>query len=375
MKNTSASGRNYGIDTLRLFAAFMIIFLHILGIGGILDHSGEVRRWIYSFPWIVTYCAVDCFALISGYVGYTDKRREIRYSKYLVMWLQVVFYCVLFTAVAKIASPESVGIKRIAKAFLPVSTNAYWYFTAYTGVFFLIPWLNLLVRMCSDSDLDGLMLTLFALFSCYTNIVHTVSDPFLLQGGYSFAWILMLYLVGAWMKKRRIPERISGKHAALLGGAMVLITWVSLFVLTRASDRFGLDEGVSRILMRYTSPTIVGIAIAFVICFSKLRLKGVLLKAIQFIPPSAAFGVYLAHTHELFLRYFIQNHFTALGAASLWRALPEVLGVSICIFIYGLIFEMIRNLLFRVCRVPAICDSIERAARTRLARRRKSESP
>ena len=61
--------RNYGIDALRIVSMFMIVILHTLGHGGILSSVS-----IFSGK----YCAVNCYALISGYVGINSK---YRYSK------------------------------------------------------------------------------------------------------------------------------------------------------------------------------------------------------------------------------------------------------------------------------------------------------
>lgn len=63
--------RNYGIDFLRIISMFMIVILHILGNGGILA-SVQIGSSNYHLAWILeiaSYCAVNCYALISGYVG------------------------------------------------------------------------------------------------------------------------------------------------------------------------------------------------------------------------------------------------------------------------------------------------------------------
>ena len=69
------NGRNYGIDLLRIISMVMIQILHILGNGGILNASigAPVRNNVAWFLEIASYCAVNCYALISGYVGYGRK--------------------------------------------------------------------------------------------------------------------------------------------------------------------------------------------------------------------------------------------------------------------------------------------------------------
>lgn len=72
--------RNYGIDALKIVSMFMIVILHTLGHGGILS-SVSIFSGKYYAAWlmeIAAYCAVNCYALISGYVGINSK---YRYSK------------------------------------------------------------------------------------------------------------------------------------------------------------------------------------------------------------------------------------------------------------------------------------------------------
>ena len=71
--------RNYGIDLFRIVSMFMVVVLHVLGQGGILDGTIGVAG-NYETAWFLetaAYGAVNCYALISGYVGI---RSRYRYS-------------------------------------------------------------------------------------------------------------------------------------------------------------------------------------------------------------------------------------------------------------------------------------------------------
>ena len=71
------SRRNYGIDILRIVSMIFICMLHILGQGGILLKT-EPQSVNYFSSWfleIFAYCSVDCYALISGYVGVFGRYR------------------------------------------------------------------------------------------------------------------------------------------------------------------------------------------------------------------------------------------------------------------------------------------------------------
>ena len=83
--------RNYGIDLLRLVLMYMVCMLHTLGQGGILGvcQAGTVEYKAFWFLEILSYCAVDGFAIISGYMA-VDRPRK--YEKLVDMWFQAFFY-------------------------------------------------------------------------------------------------------------------------------------------------------------------------------------------------------------------------------------------------------------------------------------------
>ena len=82
--------RNYGIDCLRVISMFMVVLLHVLGRGGVLQATKNLSI-NYGVSWfleIAAYCAVNCYAIISGYVGYG---RKIKYSNLIYL-----IFCVAF---------------------------------------------------------------------------------------------------------------------------------------------------------------------------------------------------------------------------------------------------------------------------------------
>ena len=214
------SGRNYGIDLLRVVAIFQVLMLHTLGRGNVLGSVGYGSAQ-YKFAWLLemgAFGATDIFALISGYVSYTDKEKKVNFANYIVLWLQVLFYSVGVTLWFKLLHPDWVTPLDQIQMFFPVSFELYWYFTAYTGVFMLMPVLNAGVRHCSQRSARKLFVLMIAVFSFYA----TVSQRFMFSNGYSFPWILICYVLGALMKR----GNIGGKMKAYQAGLGIVICWV-----------------------------------------------------------------------------------------------------------------------------------------------------
>ena len=129
--------RNYGIDFLRILSMLFVLLLHILKQGGILSSLDKLSLG-YNLAWFIevcAYCAVNCYALISGFIGYGSKHK---YSNIINLYIQTAFYALLATGVFYVISPDEIGEKAFIKAILPFGFNLYWYFTAYFCMFFFI---------------------------------------------------------------------------------------------------------------------------------------------------------------------------------------------------------------------------------------------
>ena len=156
--------RNRGIDLLRMTAMWMVVILHILNKGGVLAAAAPLSAGQGTARLLETaaYCAVNCYGLISGYVGV---QRRFRYSGALALWLRVAFYTLGITAVFACLMPGSVNGDRVLRAFFPMLFRQYWYVTAYFGMCLFIPFFNLLLNRLSKGQLRLLALSIVLVFS------------------------------------------------------------------------------------------------------------------------------------------------------------------------------------------------------------------
>lgn len=357
---TPHSERNHGIELLRIFAMLLAAVLHILKKGGVITAS-EGNLAAYSTVWLLeaaAYCAVNCYALISGYVGYSDRPKPLRLARCIELWLQVVFYSVIITTVYCIAGVGFVGVSDFADAFLPVTSKQYWYFTAYIGMFFFIPLLNALVRRLNRRALVSLCIMLIAVFSLYDTFASFwKKDPLALVGGHSPLWLGVLYIFGAAMKKLRVPESMSSKKALLIYASAAVFT--ALFKIT--GDRL-LRFVPGSLFVRDTSPTVLLCAAALLVAFARFKPCRKLTEfAVLFAP--AAFGVYLLHVSPLVFEHVIGNRFAFIGRLP-FQLLPfAVLASAGVILAVGLAADKVRILLFKALGVPKLCRKAEKSIR------------
>ena len=342
--------RNYGIDLLRLVAMFMVVILHVLGQGGVLSATTGDKHHIAWFLETAAYCAVDCYAIISGFVAYNENENPYRYTKFFSFWLQIFTYSFGITLLAFLLKPESIGIKTVIKSSLPVASGAYWYVSAYAGLFFIIPWLNKLMRSCNLKEATRLITVVIFAFVVYVTFANCLGDCFKLEGGYSFVWLSILYLVGAWLKKCDIPKHIRNSYFLVGSAICIVFSWFA--------HEF-IPVSVFSVFVNYTSFTIVFVAISLVSVFSKLHFSPKSSKVIACFAP-AAFGVYLIHVQPIVWGHFMSNAFVWIADFPAWLLPTLVLGSSFVIFVVCLLIEKIRLILFKLLKINQFTGFVEK---------------
>jgi len=357
----SGGGRNYGVDLLRIVAMFYVIVLHVLGRGGALAAS-ENGTGLYALNWLMetwAYCAVNCFALISGFASYSEKERPVRYSNYFMLWLQVVFYGLFVTIAAYFLHNDWVTRRDLIRSFFPVTNGDYWYFTAYTGLFIFIPLLNKVVRHLDKRYLIKTAIILVLVLSCF----ETLTGKFLMHGGYCFTWLSVLYLLGAIMKKCEIDQKIKSGQAILGIVALVAISWLWMVFGKPFSLAFYTFE--PDLLISYTSPTILGIAILHVVLFSRLKLRPMACRLIAFFAP-CAFAGYILNCQWMVWEHVMKDRFTYLAQKPLYLIPLHVLGFAAGFLLAAMLIDRVRQWLFRLLHLRKAAEWVETLARRAL---------
>ena len=124
------------------------------------------------------------------------------------------------------------------------------------------------------------------------------SDAFGTNDGYSAIWLMILYLVGGYIRKYGQSE--NGKAAKFLIGYFVMtgLTWLSKFIIEILTLHFLGEVRAGNYLINHKSPTIVLAAVCLFLFFEKVKIPPFFEKMTGVLSPMA-FGVYLIHVHPL----------------------------------------------------------------------------
>lgn len=328
--------RNVGADVIRLLAMLMVCVLHVNFFS---DCISCFPNYLYE-----TVCiqAVNLFALLTGYFCIEAGWKIRRYTR---IWFQVAFYAMGGTLLA--CGLKSIGLFEAyslpcRSVLLPVPfAGGYWYFTAYTAVFLLIPFLNRLIKNLSQREI-GILCLIVVLCFPLMNTFRGYGEIY--QMGYNVAWLTALYVAGAYL---RLYPLKWGRAATCL---------VLLCSLTLQSVLY-VAEAPSVLLYAYPLVVLSSVCM-FHLCVGLSIKSPKIVGAVTYLAP-LAFGVYLAQCHP-FSRYALQEIFDQLYSriGAVWWYVPVF---ALVLFAGCLFVDWCRARLFSLLRVSAWADRLAAA--------------
>jgi surface polysaccharide O-acyltransferase-like enzyme len=347
--------REYNVDLFRIIASILVIFLHVLGQGGILAHSsGDFIKngaaWLLE---IAAYCAVNCFALISGYVMCT---RSVKVKSIIALWFQVIFYSLTISSLFFIFLPESRTIKNLVIALFPIIGRQWWYVSAYFAMFFFIPFLNEAINRISKETFGKLLIVILIVVCCIDCVIPT--DAFILNNGYSPIWLMIVYLFGAYLKKYDIKEKITALKSLIGFFAMVIITFASKIAIHFLTAKILGEAKYDNTFISYTSITILFASIFLFLFCLNIKTGGFGAKLIAFFSP-ATLGIYLIHVQPLVFEYILKDAFAPFVNKHFAIMIAYIFIAVLAIFISCSIIELLRIGLFKLLKVGKLCEIIE----------------
>jgi surface polysaccharide O-acyltransferase-like enzyme len=347
------SVRNYGIDLLRIFSMINIINLHIIRYSGFfrikLDENKlkSVNRLdIFSF------FPVNCFGLISGVIGY----KKYKFANIIYIWFISLYYSIFDTFSLFILFEGKISIRDFILSFLPLLKKYHWYVNGYFIMYLFLPFMNFGINYLNKVTYIKLI-TNYILFFSFYHIIHVLMktlDYNFLESGFSAFWLMILYLIGGFL----------GKY--ILNNSSYFSFWKNFFCLfiyflSSFLSEIGIGE---RLFINYLSPTILCQAISLLILFSRLRIKNAfIIKIINFITPLnfSATLIHLILLGKNRIEKVIFGFYEKVREFDCHFFFFKIYGLSISIYIFCIIIDYFRLLIFNVLSIKKLCQYLERA--------------
>lgn len=338
--------RDANLDLLRVISMLLIILLHSIDHSGVLealDTSSIGLQFIEYYFYSICQVCVNCFVMLSGY--YLVKS-TFRISKLITLWIEVVFYALIFKVIFMATGGIPFSLKSLVSCFLPVITGRYWFVTIYFGLYLVSPFLNKMINSLTERDLKQFNILLFILFSVM-NSIHPSFKGMNSGGGWGLAWFVVLYFIVAWIRLYDKSDVRPIKYA-LVFFLVPLIIVIGLLVVRKLG--IGLLNTMVYNLYRYDSVTSVICSISLFMWMKNISIKNKMIHIIISQASILTFGVYLIHAHAN-----VNDWLWALAAlpskmTGLMFPLLQI-GLVIVVFIVCVFIDYVRSYLFQMIHI------------------------
>ena len=266
------SGRNYGIDLLKIIAMINIINLHINLFIIKLSISSPNFKQLYCLE-VFSYWPINAFGLISGIIGY----KKYKFSNIIYIWFEYFYHSVVFSLYLYYKS--EIDFKRFILSFFPLGITRHWYVNAYIFMYLFFPFIIKPINTIDKESFSKLIICYFFLYSIYHILIQLnvgITNYAFINKGNSSLWLLILFISGGYIGRFYMQKQECSKLKYFLIYLLSsFLTYECLF------HNFEIDKIPNGILMQTHSPTIVTQALSLIFLFSNIKISQKLL--IKFI--------------------------------------------------------------------------------------------
>lgn len=343
-----ANERNTGLDIARVIAMYSIVVLHVLGQGGVIENSTQWTFKYWMLWWVETsaLCGVDLFALLSGCFGICSVRKSA--YKVVNLFAVVSFYCIVITVIWAIVEPSQfTGVTSWVNSLAPYLNGRYWYFLCYVPVSICQPYINKSILALSVEQHKKLCIIGLVVFCLIPSVLNV--DLFGFKRGYSFSWLLMCYLIGAYLKRSGI--RCETKHGAVIFTLCILAELAAKAVY----DRIHCTN--VHYMIDYTSPLTLIMATIILLKLNQIK-NGRIAENLFRMLSESAFDVYVIHCHILIFDNIIANNFIGLLSLQTVHLLMSLICIVTVIYLCLSLIGIGRKLIFKNSGIDKLIEAV-----------------
>ncbi len=342
--------RQSNFELMRISSMIFIIISHILVHGGIMENTTGVLHLFFTLVMSFILVHVNSFVLLAGYFNYN---KDFSWKKFFKSFNQAWFYQIVIVLIAFFTGLETFSKMDLVNYLSPFY-NAYWYVVCYLCLYLLSPFLNRLISNLNQKEHKRLIIILLFLFSFIPFITNQES---IVNRGLTLVNFIMLYFIGAYLKKYSISENFHFKNYSknklqiifLLGFICFsllhfVVYWLGLGALSFNNSLLTKIGSIFKTSFQtYSAPFVICMSICYFLWFSTLNIKS---KTINFIA-SLVFGVYLVHDNRIIrahLYYWLDINNDKLITS--YSIIPKILFAVVIIFVGCIIIEFVRQKVF-----------------------------
>lgn len=334
-ENGGLKTRQSGIELLRILAAMGVIVLHYnnRGIGGgfLYARLGSGNSLLLNTLESVFIASVNIFVLINGYFSINTNKRDLLKPFKLV--IQVMIFNLSWYLIAVFFRTQNLSIRQLIESIIPSN----WFVIIYCALYLISPFLNVVLKRISKTELKVLLFLLMVLFSFYPTAVDILEGltghafnglstvgMYGSQYGYTIVNFVLVYVIGAYIKLCGIRERRFKLALVFIVNTVLLTVWSFADTV--------LDTNYTN-AWEYCNPLVILQAVVIFLIIRDLDFSSRIINSLA----KASFCVYLIHG------YFI-SHIGIKSVISYNNPLITLAHIIVCcvgIYIIGYVVNLI----------------------------------
>lgn len=300
--------KRYGnLDLLKILCIYMIIIHHYATWSGWTFESGfHLNKLTAQTMLVGGKLGVNIFVMITGFFLI---RSNIKMKSIVKIWVETTVFslAIYFVLIGFQLIDIHFDFLTLIRKILPVIFNEYWFVTAYSLMYFCIPWVNKLILSNTIVNMKKYLIILFFVLSVYTFIFF--------EKGVNFSnpvWFIYLYSIGAFIRLNE--HKVKKTSFVLLTFLFVTLFIIGIIINISLQFFFSNQETIIFKVLKmlgwsetifYTrdaSPLLLPMAIVLFSIFLKLKISST--KLLTYLA-NASFGVYLFQSAKWFSVSFI----------------------------------------------------------------------
>lgn len=281
--------------------------------------------------------AVVAFVLIGAFFL---SEKQFKLSRVVKLCITTFIYSWLVYLGLMLYDPKLVSAEKISDIWLPIPLPSnYWFVIGYVYMLLLMPFMNLILRRCSQRQLK-IILGLLFIFWC---VMQFMPNNKLDNANYNFFdtdnYFVFIYLIGGYIRKYNTQGSFMLSILSLIG--MLLLTFMVVFIIITFYTNYYDEMWI--IMANNNTPVSILIGVPLFLTFKNLHIGHSLI--INYISKSM-FGVYLIHDNS-FMRPFLWQQLvhTAPYAKQAGQYLQYGIITSVVIFCACIVVDVLKRLI------------------------------
>lgn len=324
--------RESGIELLRIVAAVSIVYNHFLNEAqNDIYNTKDIVYWFIRIPGI---SGVDIFMVIMGFFLCTTNFRTL--GKTLNLIFQMIFYSVCLYLIFVILGLSDFSVIKLVHKFVVCS----WFVTLYTVIYFISPYLNIVLNRLSFREWKWFLFFNLLFFSIWPMVLGILEHyGYYLdgwstvgrggnQGGFNIVTYILMYCIGAFIRLQQIENKVKIKSLIII----LTIIWILSMII----KMIPIHSSPWHIIGYYDNIFVISFAAIAFILFKKMSFRSRFINSLA----KSAFAIYLVH--PAFFRFINTSEILMMPLMySLLYIIAFVTGISFVAYILFQIFNFI----------------------------------